>query len=284
MSAAVIGLLFGVGAACVLSAVTAAPERRGARTPSPLEGLIADAGAHRLSPSSVVGACVGCALLAGIGTYALSGGIVVATAFAAFAASAPVAWLRRRALRRRVLMRGVWPDVVDDLASAVRAGLSLPEALAQAGSRAHPAVAPAFTAFAAEHRAAGTFAEALDRLKDRLADPVADRIVESLRLAREVGGADLGRLLRTLSTFLRDDLRLRGELEVRQGWTVNAARLAAAAPWVTLGLLALRPAAVQAYDTAAGAAVLAAGAVITVVAYRLMVVLGRLPQDPRVLR
>ena len=34
---------------------------------------------------------------------------------------------------------------------------------------------------------------ALDSLKDRLADPVGDRIVESLRLTRQVGGSDLGR-------------------------------------------------------------------------------------------
>ena len=53
-------------------------------------------------------------------------------------------------------------------------------------------------------------------------------------MAREVGGTDLGRLLRTLSAFLREDARTRAELETRQGWTVNAARLAVAAPWIVL--------------------------------------------------
>ena len=47
-------------------------------------------------------------------------------------------------------------------------------------------------------RPAGS-ATCLDRLKDDLADPVGDRIVETLRVAREVGGTDLGRVLRTLS-------------------------------------------------------------------------------------
>ncbi len=45
----------------------------------------------------------------------------------------------------------------------------------------------------------------------------------SLRIAREVGGADLGRLLSTVSTFLRDEAETRAELETRQGWTVNSA-------------------------------------------------------------
>ena len=46
----------------------------------------------------------------------------------------------------------------------------------------------------------------------RLADSTADRVVETLRLAREVGGSELGRMLRTLSGFLRDELRVRKEL------------------------------------------------------------------------
>ena len=50
-------------------------------------------------------------------------------------------------------------------------------------------------AFGADHRASGRTAEALDRLRDRLADPVGDRVVETVRLAREVGGTDVGTVL-----------------------------------------------------------------------------------------
>jgi hypothetical protein len=60
--------------------------------------------------------------------------------------------------------------------------------------------------------------------------------------------ADLGRPLRTLSSFLRDDARTRAELETRQGWVVNAARLAVAAPWLLLGLLSLQTESVRAYN------------------------------------
>ena len=119
---------------------------------------------------------------------------------------------------------------------------------------------------------------------ERLADPVGDRLVESLRIAREVGGSDLGSLLRTLSTFLREDARTRSELETRQSWTVNAARLAVAAPWIVLALLSTRPESVQAYNTTTGVLVLAVGAAATVIAYRVMVRIGRLPEEERVLR
>ena len=146
-------------------------------------------------------------------------------------------------------LRDLWPEVVDNLASGVRAGLSLPEALTQLGVRGPEELRRPFARFGEDYRATGRFDDCLDRLKAALADPVGDRIVESLRMAREVGGTDLGRLLRTLSAFLREDARTRAELETRQGWTVNAARLAVAAPWIVLALLSLRPEAVDAYDT-----------------------------------
>jgi tight adherence protein B len=178
----------------------------------------------------------------------------------------------------------VWPDVVDHVHSAVRAGLALPEALVQLGERGPEELRPQFVDFAHDYRATGRFSDALDRLKERLSDPVADRLVEALRIARDVGGTDLGRVLRTLSAFLREDARSRAELEARQSWTVNAARLAMAAPWAVLLLLATRGSTLAAYSSAAGAAVLLVGAGLSVVAYRLMVAIGRLPEEQRVLR
>ena len=129
-------------------------------------------------------------------------------------------------------------------------------------------------------RPPGGSATALDRLKATLADPVGDRVVEGLRIAREVGGGDLGRLLRNLSGYLRDDLRTRSELESRQAWTVNGARLAVAAPWLVLLLLCFQPEVIGRYASPGGVVVLVGGAVCCLVAYRLMVRIGRLPDGP----
>ncbi|HET6911189.1 MAG TPA: type II secretion system F family protein, partial [Mycobacteriales bacterium] len=197
---------------------------------------------------------------------------------------APVALVKMRRRQRTVELREVWPDVVDNLASAVRAGLSLPEAVAQLAQRGPEPLRPSFRRFGEDYRATGRFGECLDRLKAGLADPVADRIVESLRVARDVGGTELGRLLRTLSEFLREDARTRAELQTRQGWTVNAARLALCAPWVVLALLALRPETVVAYNSATGVLVLLVGGGVSLFAYRLMLRIARLPEDERVLR
>jgi len=191
--------------------------------------------------------------------------------------------LRARRLRRSRELREVWPDAIDNLASGVRAGLSLPEAVAGLAERGPEPLRAPLARFADDYHATGRFGAALDRLKDELADPTADRVVEALRLAREVGGSELGRTLRTLSSFLRDELRVRKELEARQSWVLVAARMAFVTPWVVLLLLATKPEAVAAYRGGGGAVVLAVGAAMAAAGYRLMLAIGRLPSEERVL-
>lgn len=270
---AFLGLLFGTGLFLVLRACTTEPRRRETRWRATLS-----AHARLIVTSTALGATT-FLVVAGVSRVAVIGAM-----FGAFAAGLPWQVVRARRRRRTAELREVWPEVVDNLASAIRAGLSLPEAVAQLGTRGPEPVRPAFQRFAADHRATGRFGDCLDRLKEGLADPVGDRVVESLRLAREVGGTDLGRLLRTLSAFLREDARTRAELETRQGWTVSGARLALAAPWLLLLLLSTRPGAVEAYASGAGALVLLGGGGVSLLAYRLMLRIARLPEERRVLR
>lgn len=254
--------------------------RLGART----EALLHRAGVPGVRP----GQLLALSLLGAAGAFAvvaaLSRAVPLAAAFALFAALAPRSLLRRRARLRGRARRDAWPEAVDNLTSAIRAGLSLPEALSALAVSGPGELRPAFARFAADHRATGAFGGCLDRLADDLADPVGDRVIEALRLAREVGGTDLGGLLRTLSRFLREDARTRGELEARQSWTINAARVALVAPWLVLLLLGTQSSTVRAYNSAGGAVVLATGGAVSYLAFRLMRRIGALPEERRVLR
>ena len=283
----VLGLALGAGLLLAWSAFWVPAPRRQPRPEcwhTRMQDTLIQAGAAGVTPAGLALTATGLGLLTVVLTGGLTGSWAIGLAFGAIAARGPFALVHHRANRRRASMRDVWPEVVDHLASGIRAGLSLPEAVAQLGERGPEVVRAPFKAFAEDHRASGKFAQSLDLLKVRLADPVADRIVEALRITREVGGTDVGRLLRTLSEFLREDARTRGELEARQSWTVNAARLAVAAPWIVLALLSTRGANASAFNSATGGMVLLLGGAATVVAYRLMVRLGRLPVEQRVLR
>lgn len=266
------------------------PQEAGPRKPRQggfmveLRDHLTQAGYTSVTPANVVLGSVVLLAIVFAAVLAVTRVVPIALCFGLMAGALPLSLVRMRARKRRNKLRDLWPDVVDNITSGVRAGLALPEALSQLAVRGPAELRPAFAAFSEDYRTTGRFHDCLDRLKERLSDPVGDRIVESLRIAREVGGSDLGKLLRTLSSFLREDARTRSELETRQSWTVNAARLAAGAPWVILGLLALNGSSLAAYSSPTGWAVLALGAGLCAVAYRAMILIGRLPEEERVLR
>lgn len=256
--------------------------RRVRRTP--VADVLRAAGADAVPAALLPVASVLLALVAGVVVLSLTQVGVLALGAAVAAGAAPVLLLRSAARRRAADRTAEWPDVVDTLASSVRAGTSLPDAVCALALRGPERLRPAFAGFAHGYRTSGAFDAELGHLADALADPVFDRLAATLRMTRQVGGSDLGGTLRTLSAYLREDARTRSELLARQSWTVSAARLSAAAPWIVLALLATRPGALAPYDSPDGAFVLTAGALVTVVAYRLMVRIGRLPAPRRVLR
>jgi tight adherence protein B len=177
----------------------------------------------------------------------------------------------------------LWPDVVDDLASAIRAGLSLPQAVIELCNSGPEQLRPAFQLCRDQYQATGDFNAGLNLIAKNLEDPQADKFVASLQIAHEVGGADLGVLLRTLSEVMREELVLRGEIVARQSWTVNGAKLAVAAPWVTALVLSTRDTAANVYMSASGIRMLAMCAVVSVLAYVAMMKIAELPSEKRLL-
>jgi tight adherence protein B len=234
-----------------------------------------------LSPTLFV-----CATLFGAslsGAIAAAGFGVPAFALAISCAGGAVPWalVAWRSRLYRAATKAAWPDVVDHLVAAARSGIALPEAVAALASAGPEGARPAFARFAREYHSAGDFRDAIELLKGELGDPVFDRIAETLKMAREVGGTELVAVLRALASALREDAATRGELEARQTWVVNAARLGVAAPWLVLAMLTTRPEGREAYATAAGTVVIVGAAVVTVVAYRVMIAMGRLPEERR---
>jgi tight adherence protein B len=282
----VLSLAFGLGLFLLYDWWTA--PRRTDRIASPrsvarARRWLADAGVPDIAPAQLAG---GCALsaLGGATLAALlfdSASVALVTALAG--AAAPIAYLRGRARRRRAALRRCWPDAIELLAGTVRAGDTLPAALAVVAEQGPNSLRPAFRALVADHRVSGDLPGALERLGVLLGDPISDRVVVTRTVASRVGGRELGRVLRTLAAFLREDQAVRQEIEARQSWTVVAARVAAGAPWLVLLLVASRPQGRHAYDSVAGLVLLGAGALATIVGYRMMLAIGRLPDEPRLL-
>jgi tight adherence protein B len=278
------GLLLGVGLLLAASPILWPGEESGApraTLAARARDLLVQAGMARVGPGTVAVVSVILGVAATAVVFALVPVIAVAGAAGVLVLCLPFAVVVWRARAQRRATRVVWPDVVDHLVSAVRSGLALPDSVVTLARSGPPVTRAAFAEFERDYRMTGGFADSLDRLKDRLADPVADRIIETLRMSREVGGNELTTVLRNLAIYLRQDAAIRSEVEARQSWIVNAARLGVAAPWVVLLLLSTRPEAAQAYNSPTGIVVIIVGLVLSVVAYRLMIGIGRLPEERR---
>lgn len=280
----ILGAALGVGLLLVVSPLLW-PARGGAARPARGRSAFADELALAGIPGAPIVVVVAVAAVLGAVGAALAQAVFAVPVLTAVggilgALLLPVV-IRSRANRRRSANRAIWPDVVDHLVASVRAGMSLPDSVGALAELGPATTRTAFASFDDEFRRTGDFGFAVDSLKARLADPTADRILETLRMAREVGGTDLTAVLRGLSAYLREDAVLRAEVGARQSWIRNAARLGVAAPWLLLLVLASRPETLQAYDSAAGTALILCGVGVTLVAYRLMIGLGRLPEERR---
>jgi tight adherence protein B len=279
-----VGLLLGGGLVLIASVWLwpSSPESRSRRGPlDPLRDRLHQAGLAHVPTAVPIVVSVLLGVVAAAVALALSPVPVLALAAAALGGAVPLLVLSIRARGLQRAARAAWPDLVDHLVAGIRSGLPLAESIGALAHVGPAAVREAFRDFERTALGSGTLATALDDVKAALADPVADRIVETLKMAREVGGSELPAVLRALAGSLRQDAAVRAEVEARQSWVRGAARLGVIAPWAVLLLLSTRPEAAAAYNSPGGLALLAVGLAVTVVAYRIMIALGRLPADER---
>jgi tight adherence protein B len=208
--------------------------------------------------------------------------VVIALAFGAFAAGIAFVTIRAKINLNEAELIAAWPEVIDHLMSGIQSGLSLTESLSGLSTRGPEILRPAFTQFKAALYGSGDITQAIEDLRTKFAHHGSDQIFEALIISKALGGSELLQILRSLGDFLRQDLALRREIEVKHGWIKNSAHLSAAAPWILLLLLSTQPSTAAAYSTPAGAIILLMGLVMTAIAYIWMNRLGRLPQTPRI--
>ena len=218
----------------------------------------------------------------GFAITVLSSSISIALAFAVMASVITFTFLFSSAKRRETKFELLWPDVVDHLITGIQSGMSLVESLSQLADRGPRELSPYFAEFNRQVRKDGDFTSAITWLQKQFSHYASDQIFEAIAISKTLGGSELLNILRTVGTFLRQDLALRREIEVKHGWIKNSAHLSAAAPWLLLLLLSTQPATSRAFSTPTGALILLVGLAMTAIAYIWMNRLGRLPELPRV--
>lgn len=219
---------------------------------------------------------------AGLSVFIFTRSAILSSPFAFLAAGSHFAISRSKKNKFASQLSSAWPEVIDHLISGISSGLSLAESLTGLATRGPEIVRPAFHEFHMRLQNDGDFSGGIQKLKSYFSDQSSDQIFEAILLSKSLGGNELMSILRTVGDFIRQDVALRKEIEIKHGWVKNSAHLSAAAPWLLLLLLSTQPGTVNSYSTPTGALILAAGVAMTAMAYTWMNYLGRLPRIPRV--
>lgn len=180
-----------------------------------------------------------------------------------------IPWMKSSAQKRKKQksIQDAWPEALDHINSAINSGVPISQALANLAERGPIVLSPFFREYKSQVNTSGNLELALKNLCLSTQDPVLKRLTQTILLVRQVGGAQVGSVLRTFTTFLRNDLTAKREIEMRHGWIANTARIASCAPWLLLIFLTFQPQTRTAYNTPTGAIVVLGGSLLIGVAY-----------------
>jgi tight adherence protein B len=192
-------------------------------------------------------------------------------------------YLGSKARSRVRLIHDEWTTVLESLESAAQSSMPLLDSLRDLGESTNLVVARDF-AYACNLCDRGESLDmALQSLKPRFGLAICDSTVETLRVVNESGGAGFVAALRNQAKAIRDDSAVFQQIAAKQGWVRGTAKVAVAAPWVIVILLASRPENAQAYSSAQGSLLLFGGLVASVMAIRLISLIGGFDEQRRVL-
>lgn len=186
---------------------------------------------------------------------------------------------RARAVRRRASSRMAerWPDFLALVRGRIATGEPLPDAVRVAAR----SIGGPFLRL--DQAWGGTFADGLRAVQAEWRQPLADRVLTTIRVAAETGGAQVDNVLSKLALSLSDEIHLRRAHEAAVAQQQLTAMVALVAPWAILGLsIVTNPQTSIEFSTREGHVVLAAGACATGVGYLLARRAVRLSEPPRV--
>jgi len=182
-----------------------------------------------------------------VGLIALAAGIfvlremILAVPLGLIGAFLPMWWIRRGHKRTLSRFKSQLPDTVGLLASSVRSGHSLPQALEHVAGDAPEPTKAAFLLVGREIALGASQEDALERLAARYPSDDLKLIVAAINVQHQIGGS-LAKILDSISETIRERIRIEGDIKALTApQRVSAYVLCGLPVFVTLGLLLIGP-------------------------------------------
>lgn len=190
-----------------------------------------EAGLSDVQPANFAVVVVLLGVVGGAGGYLLFASLLPTLVAGVVAAALPVSAYRNRRIARLEHAQEAWPGLLEEIRLLTTSvGRSLPQATFDVGGRAPAELRNGFEVAQREWLLSTDFGRALDVLRARLADPTADAVCETLLVAHEVGGNDLGRRLQDLAEDRYLDVMGRKDARAKQSGVRFARRFVLVVP------------------------------------------------------
>ena len=246
---------------------------------------LVQAGLDEVSPRAFGGVLAGLFVIGATAGGLVFGGVVAPVLVGAMVATAPIAGYRRRRAGRRQHAQEAWPRLIDQIRVLTSsAGRSVPQALFEVGREGPAEMHAAFDAAHREWLLSTDFQRTLEVLEAHLADPVADITCETLLIAHELGGTDLGRRLTDLAADRRTDVQDRKDAVAKQAGVRFARRFVLVVP-AGMAMVGMSVGTGRAaYETPAGQVVVAVALALIAACWWWSGRIMRLPEEERMVR
>lgn len=202
--------------------------------------------------------------------------IIVAPAFVILGLLTPGLLLRRKNNKSTELKMNQWLVLIDELASGVRAGLTISESLSQSLNKSEEPLRQDLIEAILEFNRSGQVSKVMKILQTQISDPVGIATLKLLAIVLKTGSNDLATSLSILSNTSRENINLIQELKAKQAWVLNGAKISIIAPWVVLLTLWTQESVRTAYQNFMGQIILLLVAVIGIVGYVVMKKIGKI--------
>lgn len=190
--------------------------------------------------------------------------------------------LRALGAARTRALEQVWPSIFDLLRSGAEAGLSSFEQIEYLSKEAPMAVRRYFQQLYLELERGQLMRNALSAFQKQVGSRSGDFLALVLLITSELGGRGESGIWARASADIRAEQQLLSQVLAKQGWVLGSAKLAVLAPWLIVFVLLSVPSNEEAFSSAIGTIVLLVGLLLSVFAYFLTSILGRLPMPERV--
>ena len=215
--------------------------------------------------------------------YAATGTASLAIPVAAVVGMAPRLHFQRRHAKMLAERRAAWPEAIRDVLAHLSAGHTLHRALCLLGESGPFSLRATWQRYE-RNATALDIPTALELVRAELADPVSDRVIEALVAAHERGRDVIMSVLHSQADNVTKDLQLHEQIVTGQTEIRSQAVVAVTLPFAVLAfLVAANDGYRSFYRTSAGWIVVTIGVAMAIGGWKVIALLGRVPEEERVL-